>query len=129
MVNDKITLLIVGKNLSQYDDFKLVEFLNRFEENYSKTKIKIIETVDISKWQKYSISNISLSCSLEHEGCSKVIIESLMSNTPVIVTDVGGNPELVKHKYNGLIVSSKNLRKELLNAMELIISNHKLILI
>tara|TARA_Y100000591_G_scaffold332827_1_gene371772 strand:- start:3003 stop:4241 length:1239 start_codon:yes stop_codon:yes gene_type:complete len=126
-INDKITLLIVGKNLSQYDDFELVEFLNQFEENYSKTKIKIIETVDISKMAEiYSISHISLSCSLEHEGCSKVIIESLMSNTPVIVTDVGGNPELVKHKYNGLIVSNKNLRKGLFNAMELIISDHKL---
>ena len=126
-INDKITLLIVGKNLSKYDDFELVEFLNQFEENYSKTKIKIIETVDINKMAEiYSISNISLSCSLEHEGCSKVIIESLMSNTPVIVTDVGGNPELVKHKYNGLIVSTKNLRKELSNAMGLIISDHKL---
>ncbi|GAB4334092.1 MAG: glycosyltransferase [Calditrichia bacterium] len=38
------------------------------------------------------------------EGCSNVIQEALFCGLPVIATRVGGNPELVQHEYNGLLV-------------------------
>jgi len=39
----------------------------------------------------------------ETEGLSLAILEALASGTPTIASDVGGNPELVQHGYNGLL--------------------------
>ncbi|MFB6273388.1 MAG: glycosyltransferase family 4 protein [Salinibacter sp.] len=38
------------------------------------------------------------------EGLPLTIIEAMMAGLPVITTDVGGNPELVEHGVNGLLV-------------------------
>ncbi len=39
-----------------------------------------------------------------YEGLSHVLLESLAAGTPVIASDKGGNPELVAHGVNGLLV-------------------------
>jgi len=39
-----------------------------------------------------------------YEGLSHVLLESLMAGTPVIASDKGGNPEVVRHGENGLLV-------------------------
>lgn len=39
-----------------------------------------------------------------YEGLSHTILESLRIGTPVIASDKGGNPEVVKHNINGLLV-------------------------
>lgn len=39
-----------------------------------------------------------------YEGLSHVLIESLQAGTPVIASDAGGNPEIVSHGVNGLLV-------------------------
>lgn len=39
-----------------------------------------------------------------YEGLSHVLIESLLAGTPVIASDKGGNPEVVRHGENGLLV-------------------------
>lgn len=39
-----------------------------------------------------------------YEGLSHVLLESLRVGTPVIASDKGGNPEVVRHDYNGLLV-------------------------
>ncbi len=38
------------------------------------------------------------------EGLSHVLLESLLAGTPVIASDRGGNPEVVQHGVNGLLV-------------------------
>jgi glycosyltransferase involved in cell wall biosynthesis len=47
------------------------------------------------------------------EGLSHVLLESLRAGTPVIASDKGGNPEVVQHEVNGLLVPYINL-----NALE-----------
>ena len=42
------------------------------------------------------------------EGCSNVIQEALFAGIPVIATNVGGNPELVKDGFNGYLVDSND---------------------
>ena len=42
------------------------------------------------------------------EGCSNVIQEALFAGKPVIATNVGGNPELVKPGLNGFLVESND---------------------
>ncbi len=39
-----------------------------------------------------------------YEGLSHVILEAMQYGVPVITTDVGGNPVLIKDKYNGILV-------------------------
>jgi glycosyltransferase involved in cell wall biosynthesis len=43
-----------------------------------------------------------------YEGLSHVLLEALAAGTPVIVSDKGGNPELVRHGVNGLLVPYPN---------------------
>lgn len=44
-----------------------------------------------------------------YEGLSHVLLESLNAGTPIIASDKGGNPELVQHNENGLLVPYKDV--------------------
>ncbi len=39
-----------------------------------------------------------------YEGLSHTLLESLLAGTPIIASDKGGNPEVVSHNVNGLLV-------------------------
>jgi sugar transferase (PEP-CTERM/EpsH1 system associated) len=42
------------------------------------------------------------------EGCSNVIQEAMFCQKAIIATNVGGNPELIRDNYSGLLVESNN---------------------
>ncbi|NWG15366.1 MAG: glycosyltransferase family 4 protein [Chloroflexi bacterium] len=44
-----------------------------------------------------------------YEGLSHTLLESLRAGTPVIASDKGGNPEVVRHGVNGLLVPYINV--------------------
>lgn len=43
-----------------------------------------------------------------YEGLSHLLVESLMFGVPAVATQVGGNPEVVEHNKNGLLVPMKD---------------------
>jgi glycosyltransferase involved in cell wall biosynthesis len=43
------------------------------------------------------------------EGFSHVLLEAMMAGIPVIATAVGGNPELITHQENGILIAHGNL--------------------
>lgn len=51
-----------------------------------------------------------------YEGLPHIILEAMACGLPVIATNVGGNPEVVKHGYNGLLVEYNN-KKQLKEAI------------
>jgi glycosyltransferase involved in cell wall biosynthesis len=56
------------------------------------------------------ISSYDIACltSFDHEGCSNATLEAMALGKPVIVTDIGGNREVVEHGITGLLVPPKN---------------------
>jgi len=46
----------------------------------------------------------------QYEGLSHVLLEATLLRTPIITTDVGGNPEIVKNGVNGVLVSYNDKR-------------------
>jgi glycosyltransferase involved in cell wall biosynthesis len=59
------------------------------------------------------------------EVCSRVILESLISRTPVIASKVGGNPELVDGRTTGLLFNYGD-KNELARQMKTIMNNFHL---
>lgn len=55
----------------------------------------------------YAGSDIGLLCSHE-EGFSNAILEGMAVGLPMIVTDVGGNPESVLDRKTGLVISTRS---------------------
>ena len=81
---------------------------------------------NLEKKLAYSIIkcfDISINCS-ESEGLSNSILEYLALGIPVIATSTGGNKELVKNAYNGLLYPVGNV-KALADAINFIIENPK----
>lgn len=59
------------------------------------------------------------------EGLSTTILEAMACRTPVIATNVGGNPEIIEHMKNGILVTSENIQ-EIREAINLLLENKEL---
>ena len=59
-------------------------------------------------------------CPSKTEGLSNVILESFAYGLPVIATKVGGNPEIIDDRANGLLVTSGDLEEMKAAIVELI---------
>jgi glycosyltransferase involved in cell wall biosynthesis len=60
---------------------------------------------DISLQILYSAVDVMIVPSIQ-ENLSNIILESLSCATPVVAFDIGGNGDMVKHKYNGYLAKA-----------------------
>jgi len=60
-----------------------------------------------------------------YEGLSHTILEAMKAGTPVVATNVGGNPEVIEDGKDGLLVDYNN-EEELLEAMSKVLSDEVL---
>ncbi len=98
-----------------------VSYLDEFKKHYSKEpwfkQIKLKGYVtDEELAAAYRNCDIFVAPS-RYESFGQIYIEAMASGKPVIGTDVGGIPEIVKHEKNGYLIkneSSKELEKYLL---------------
>ncbi|MEX0725815.1 MAG: glycosyltransferase [Planctomycetaceae bacterium] len=65
--------------------------------------------------------DIAVLCS-QTEGMSNAVIEYMAAGRPIIVTDVGGNPELIEHNQSGLLIRP-NSPAELAVSIERLLEN------
>jgi len=108
-------LLDAMKNLSNVD-LKIIGYtqsIDYFKEYSKKLKLKNVEFlggVFGKKKMLYLSAADALILPSSKEGAPVTIMEAFARNLPVIVTNVGGIPLMVKDKRNGLIIKEKNSR-------------------
>jgi len=105
----------IGLLKVKYKDIKLIlvgdgpqrSFLSRLvkELNLVDQVVFVGKTFEVEKY--LSIFDFFVLPSLQ-EGLSIAIIEAMASGVPVIASNVGGIPEVITHKYDGILIRSKN---------------------
>lgn len=142
---DDIVLLSVGRLSKEKGCLNL---LNAFNKIYKKNKnIKLVYVGDgpIMDIMKNQIDELNLTrsvilsghhrvvqpyyeaadifiCPSDTEGLSNVILEAMAYSLPVVATEVGGNPEIIKDQMNGLLVPPQNALA-LANAINILVLN------
>ena len=87
---EKENLTLLAKNCDLQND---VHFLGRIPQSDMAAHLKSLD--------------IFVLCSL-YEGLSHTILQAMKAEIPVIASNIGGNPELVKHEKTGLLVPPQN---------------------
>jgi len=105
----------IGLLKVQYKDIKLIlvgdgpqrSFLNRLVKELSLVDqvVFVGKTFEVEKY--LSIFDFFVLPSLQ-EGLSIAIIEAMASGVPVIASNVGGIPEVITHKQDGILIKAKN---------------------
>jgi glycosyltransferase involved in cell wall biosynthesis len=95
-----IKVVIIGEGALQ-NDLKAYCTLNQLGRNihflgFKKNIIDFLYLIDV------------LVISSLHEGIPYILLEAMAIGVPVIATDVGGIPEVIKDNLNGLLVPSKD---------------------
>ncbi|MHA1250021.1 MAG: glycosyltransferase family 4 protein [Candidatus Helarchaeota archaeon] len=113
----KIKFLIVGNGPEINNFKKLIRILSLDQYIYLLGHRDDIKNL-------INISDIIVNPSLS-EGMPRVILESLACRKPVIATNVGGTPELIKNKKTGILVRAKN-SDDLKDAVNLLLNDENL---
>jgi glycosyltransferase involved in cell wall biosynthesis len=71
----------------------------------------------------YNALDIGVLLSKYSEGNSMFLLESLSMGTPIIATNIGGNIEMIRDGENGFIVDSANIKLNLINRLEVVLSD------
>ena len=88
-------LVIVGDGDERETIEKTISSLS-LEGNVTLTGYITNPTSYLEAFDVYLLSSLS-------EGTSMTLLEAMSLGRPCVVTDAGGNPEIIKHKYNGLV--------------------------
>lgn len=74
-----------------------------------KEEVHLRGCIEHSKLKKeYKKSDVTVLPSTFEENCPLTLLESISQGTPVITTNIGGQKELVKDKYNGFLINPKS---------------------
>ena len=122
--NINLKLFIVGGGHSVYDNQMLEKILIEKSKELSGEIIKVIKWIHHRDMINiYSLADISILASLNAEGNSLFMMESMACGIPVICTNVGGLTEIVKDNETGILVNKDNLSVELPTAIKKLIES------
>lgn len=115
----RIELTLVGEQQDQHYTAKITETI---DETNAGEYIRM--TGSLSEPRRFlSQAHVGMLAS-ESEGLSNTIMEYMYAELPVIATNVGGNPELVIHNHNGILIDKGNI-EQLKAAILLLASDEK----
>ncbi len=109
-----ITTLIRAAALLK-EDGQDIRFLIVGTGSEEESLLALTETLALSDYVRFcgfvsdvtpylNAADVYLNCSVGTEATSLAIAEAMSLSLPVIATDYGGNPEMVKDKVNGLLI-------------------------
>jgi glycosyltransferase involved in cell wall biosynthesis len=104
--NDNLYLFIFGHGSieEKIKIKKLIKF-------YGLYKRVFIQNFHLNTKELYKQSNVTVIPSQFNESFGYVSVESFLNKVPVVAAKIGGLKEIIKHKFNGYIVSKNNYRK------------------
>lgn len=109
--NKDLIFYFAGNDYLDYQEYRK-EIMNYIEENNLSKYIKLLGDIDYQKIDKYyKISDIVVLPSLM-EAVSLGALEAMACEKIMIGTNVGGFPQIITNKKNGILIESKN-EKEL----------------
>jgi len=115
----KIKVILIGDGNEKIAVEKLVpvNYTSKFEftGNMIKPETKI---------KKFNIG-VLLNKKGESEGMSNSIMEYMAFGLPVVCTNTGGNPEMVKDNFNGFLTAHEDL-EQIKNKLELLVTDNDL---
>ncbi|MDY3537915.1 glycosyltransferase [Riemerella anatipestifer] len=115
--NIKHRILVIGDGEEKGNLSKLIERL-KIQDTFKLLGAKINPYPYIKSSDYFIMSSRS-------EGWPLIIAEALLLKKPIIATNVGGIPEMIKHKENGYLVGYDKI--EIANGIEEFLSNKELI--
>ena len=117
--NIKLTFTIAG-DFYDYNEIELIEIIESYKicSNY-----KILGKINND--QKESVFNNSdIYVNPTHfETFGITILESLWFNTPVVATNIGGIPEIIKNNKNGYLVELRNINQFVESILKLLVDS------
>ncbi|WP_455368971.1 glycosyltransferase [[Eubacterium] cellulosolvens] len=111
-----VELIIFGEAQQEY-----FERLNKIVEDENLTPSVRFLSFKENPYGMLSQADIILMCS-RNEAFGRTTLEAMLLKKPVIGTNTGGTPELIKEKFNGLLYEPKNFG-ELAEKIEYFINN------
>ncbi len=122
-----IKLLIVGSQW--YAGLKIDEYMKKIQNEIKEIKDIIIFTGYIHQKQMpniYSIMDILVIPSLVEEAFGCVTTEGMALGKPLVVTESGALPEIVKEDFGFIIKKNSKLIENMANAIKILIENDNL---
>jgi len=96
-----VSLLVVGRGRERDKLESLAKHLNVAD------RVKFLGSLPQDELRKYYGAADALVLASSREGCANVLLESMACGTPVIASNVGGNPEIVRLPQAGLIMPER----------------------
>lgn len=122
--SDNALFIFGGNDYSDYPEYRN-EILNYIKENDLNSKIMLLGNIDYQVMDEYiKLSDIITIPSLM-EAISLSALEGMACGKPIISTNVGGMPQIIKPLETGLLVEPKD-EKQLAKAIEKLVSDNEL---
>lgn len=111
-----LKLMIIGDG-PMYDELdKKIDKLNLHD------SISLAGSLDRDVTLRYIEASDVFVLNTAYEGLSHTILEAMSVGTPIVTTNVGGNPELIDNNKNGFLVGYNN-KKDLTHKIETILKS------
>jgi len=116
---EKLIILFIGNELGRRE-----ELLNFASKNNLRIELKILGSKK-NVFEYIISSNIMTLLPIRNESLSNSILESMALKKPIIVSDIGGNKEIIKNSKNGFVYNIRD-KKKFIYAFSNLIKSRKL---
>jgi len=112
---EKINLLILGEGT--FDELNALKNFNVFYKGYVKDELEMVTCLNAADLFVYPTRADNL---------PNVLIESIACGTPCITFDIGGNSEIIRHDFNGIVIDPFDFTNFALKTVDLLYNEQQL---